>query len=80
MGFFQDMGKNSSPLTSVSYAMAAPETDASKPWNSEDLLEMAKIYDLQADELQSEATRWNNEQFPLFKNLTWMPKGFTGLD
>lgn len=55
MGFFQDMGKESSMLTPVSYAMAAPETDDPKPWTGEDILEMARIFDQQADELQSEA-------------------------
>jgi len=81
MGFFQDMGKKSSLLTSVSYAMAAPETEDSKPWNSEDLLEMATIYDQQADELQSEATRLEQRAISLVQKPHMDPKGFhrTGL-
>ncbi len=81
MVFFQDMGKTSSLLTPVSYAMATPETEDPKPWTSDDLLEMATIYDQQADELQSEATRLEQRGVSLAQKPHEDPKGFgrTGL-
>jgi hypothetical protein len=81
MVFFQDMGENSSLVTPISYAMAAPETEDPKPWNSKDLLEMSTIYDHQADELQSEATRLEQRAISLAQKPHMDPKGFhrTGL-
>lgn len=81
MIFFQDMGKKSVLVTPVSYAMPAPETDDPKPWNSNDLLEMATIYDQQADELQGEATRLEQRAISLAQKPHMDPKGFrrTGL-
>lgn len=81
MVLFQDMGKKSLLVTPVSYAMSVPETEDPKPWNSNDLLEMAAIYDQQADELQSEATRLEQRAISLAQKPLMDPKGFrrTGL-
>lgn len=45
--------------------------EESPPWTGEDLLEMAKIYDQQADELQNEAVK-----FGLAKKPHMVPKRF----
>lgn len=74
MSFFQ---KSAVPLLpAVSYAMAAPEMDDSNPWTGEDLVEMASIYDQQADELQSEAVRLEQRATALMLKPHMDPKGF----
>jgi len=45
MSFFQAADPQSPLLSTVSYAMAATETDDPKPWTGEDILEMARIFD-----------------------------------
>ncbi|WNM60257.1 hypothetical protein [Candidatus Nitrospira neomarina] len=63
----------SSPMT---YAMPAPETEDVKPWTGNDLLEMAQLYDQQADELQSEAVRIEQRAASLMLKPHMDPKGF----
>lgn len=63
-------------LSPVGHAMAALETEDPKPWTGEDLLEMAKIYDQQADELQSEAVRIEQKATSLMLKPHMDPKGF----
>ena len=60
----------------VSQALAAPEMKEIKPWTGEDLLDMAKIYDQQADELQSEAVRLEQRATSLMLKPHMDPKGF----
>jgi hypothetical protein len=85
MSLFQNMGEKSPMVSSVSYAMSAPDSDpeleGSKPWTGEDLLEMAKLYDQQADELQSEAVQLEQRATSLAEKPYMDPKGFrrTGL-
>ncbi len=71
----------SSLSASVSHALAAPEMEESTPWTGGDLLEMAKIYDQQADELQTEAVRLEQRATSLMLKPHMDPKGFhrTGL-
>jgi hypothetical protein len=76
MYFIQDGDPQFPVLPTVSYAMAAPETDDSKPWTGEDLLEMAGIYDQQADEQQSEAVRLEQRATSLMMKPHMDPKGF----
>lgn len=68
-------------LAPLSYAMTSSEqaSDLSdeKPWTGEDLLEMAQVYDQQADELQSEAVRLEQRAIGLAKKPHMDPKGFT---
>ena len=77
MGLLQ--GQMSSLLSPVSYAMPNPdqEIEISKPWTGEDLLDVAKIYDQQADELQSEAVRLEQRAINLAEKPYMDPKGFT---
>lgn len=76
MSFFQGTAQNLSLLSPVSSAIAAPEMDDPKSWTGEDLLEMAKIYDQQADELQSEAVRLEQRATSLMLKPHMDPKGF----
>ncbi|MCA9453828.1 MAG: hypothetical protein H6750_00590 [Nitrospiraceae bacterium] len=68
-------------LAPVSYAMTSSEQASDladeKPWTGEDLLEMAQVYDQQADELQSEAVRLEQRAISLAKKPHMDPKGFT---
>lgn len=81
MSFFQGPGQPASLLSPVSYAMPAstpdPEMEESTPWTGEDLLEMATIYDQQADELQSEAVKLEQRALGLAKKPHMDPKGFS---
>lgn len=63
----------SSPM---SYAMPTPETEDVKPWSGDDLLEMATIYDQQANDLQSEAVRIEQKATSLMLKPHMDPKGF----
>lgn len=47
------------------------------PWTGVDLLEMARIYDQQADELQSEAVKLEQRALGLAKKPHMDPKGFS---
>jgi len=76
ISFFHEADPKSPLVPTVSYAMAAPETDDSKPWTGEDLLEMASIYDQQADELQSEAVQLEQRATSLMLKPHMDPKGF----
>lgn len=78
MYFFQDEEQKLSGLSPVSYAMTAPEKELedSKPWTGEDLLEMAKILDQEADEIQSEAVRLEQRAASLVLKPHMDPKGF----
>lgn len=85
MSLLQEIGQKSSMWPPVSYAMSAPdsvpvpapEMEDSKPWTGDDLVEMAKIYDQQADELQSEAVRLEQRAISLAGKPHMDPKGFT---
>ena len=81
MSLYQEVGKSPSVLAPVSYAMSSPdqplETENSKPWTGEDLIEMAELYDKQADELQSEAVRLEQRAIDLAERPYMDPKGFT---
>ena len=66
----------SSHSAPVSQVLAAPEMKEIKPWTGEDLLDMAKIYDQQADELQSEAVRLEQRATSLMPKPHMDPKGF----
>ncbi len=82
MSLSQEKGPDpTTMLTPVSYAMTsaeqAAETDDEKPWTGADLLEMAQVYDQQADELQSEAVRLEQQAMSLAKKPHMDPKGFT---
>lgn len=68
--------EQASLITPVGHAMAALETEDPKPWTGDDLLEMAKIYDQQADELQSEAVRIEQKATSLMLKPHMDPKGF----
>lgn len=59
-----------------SHAPAAPEDNIPKPWSTEDLMEMASIYDQQADALQAEAVRLEQEATSLTLRPYMDPKGF----
>ncbi|MEO8328019.1 MAG: hypothetical protein ABI618_19400 [Nitrospirota bacterium] len=76
MSFFQGTEQKLSLLSPMSSAMAAPETEDPKSWAGEDLLEMANIYDQQADELQSEAVRLEQQATSLMLKPHMDPKGF----
>jgi hypothetical protein len=77
LSFFHEVDPKSPLVPTVSYAMAAPETDDSKPWTGEDLLEMASIYDQQADELQSsEAVQLEQRATALMLKAHMDPRGF----
>lgn len=76
MSFFPDRAHNPSLLSPMSIALAAHDTEEEKPWIGEDLLEMAKIYDQQADELQSEAVRLEQRSTSLALKPHMDPKGF----
>jgi hypothetical protein len=78
MILFQGEGRNSSLLSPVSYAMPAPEMELEnpKPWTGEDLLEMTKILDQEADEMQSEAVRLEQRAASLVLKPHMDPKGF----
>ncbi len=76
MSFFSGTAQNPSLLSPMSSAMAAQETEDPKPWTGDDLLEMAKIYDQQADELQSEAVRLEQRSTSLALKPHMDPKGF----
>jgi hypothetical protein len=76
MSFILGGDAHSPVLPTVSHAMAAQEMDESKPWTGEDLLEMASIYDQQADELQSEAVRLEQRATSLMLKPHMDPKGF----
>jgi hypothetical protein len=78
MYFFQDEGQKLSGLSPVSYAMTAPEMELndSIPWTGEDLLEMAKILDQEADEMQSEAVRLEQRATSIALKPHMDPKGF----
>ncbi|WP_342347477.1 hypothetical protein [uncultured Nitrospira sp.] len=71
-------GASEQPLHSppMGYAMAAPETDDPTPWTGDDLLEMARIYDQQADELQMDAVRIERRATSLMLKPHMDPKGF----
>ncbi|MGP0593027.1 hypothetical protein ACTRXD_10900 [Nitrospira sp. T9] len=80
------LGQESGPspttlLAPVSYAMTSTEPASEivdeKPWTGADLIEMAQVYDQQADELQSEAVRLEQRAINLAKNPHMDPKGFT---
>ena len=84
MSLYQEGGHGSSMVPSVSYAMSSPEQPSEiakmkdeKPWTGEDLLEMAQLYDRQADELQSEAVRLEQRAISLAEKPYMDPKGFT---
>lgn len=68
--------EHSSLLSPVVHAQSALETEDPKPWTGDDLLEMAKIYDQQADELQSEAVRLEQKATSLMLKPHMDPKGF----
>lgn len=76
MSFFQGTEQKLSLLSPMSSAMAAPETEDPESWAGEDLLEMANIYDQQADELQSEAVRLEQQATSLMLKPHMDPKGF----
>ncbi|MGE0474527.1 MAG: hypothetical protein AB7P17_12910 [Nitrospirales bacterium] len=76
MLFSAGEGQQSSPLAPVGDALAAVETEDPKPWTGDDLLEMAKIYDQQADELQMEAVRIEQKATSLMLKPHMDPKGF----
>lgn len=78
MIFFQGEGQIPSGLSPMSYAMTAPEIELEdpKPWTGEDLLEMAKILDQEADEIQSEAVRLEQKATSLALKPHMDPKGF----
>ncbi|MDR4495652.1 MAG: hypothetical protein R3B74_14810 [Nitrospirales bacterium] len=80
MTVYQGVEQNDS-MAPVSYAMSAPdpisEMEDEKPWTGEDLLEMAQLYDRQADELQSEAVRLEQRAISLAEKPYMDPKGFT---
>ena len=77
LSFFHEADPKSPLVPTVSYARAAPETDDSKPWTGEDLLEMASIYDQQADELQSsEAVQLEQRATALMLKAHMDPRGF----
>ena len=76
MSIIQEGDPQFPALPTVSYAMVAPETDDSKPWTGEDLLEVAGIYDQQADELQSEAVQLEQRATSLMLKPHRDPKGF----
>ncbi|GJL59797.1 MAG: hypothetical protein NPIRA03_26540 [Nitrospirales bacterium] len=82
MSLSQERGSDpTTMLTPVSYAMTsaeqAAELDDEKPWSGADLLEMAQVYDQQADELQSEAVQLEQRAMSLAKKPHMDPKGFT---
>ena len=68
-------------LASASSQASAPildsKTEDPKPWTGEDLLEMAQIYDKQADELQSEAVKLEQRAIDLAQKPYMDPKGFS---
>ncbi|GJL68806.1 MAG: hypothetical protein NPIRA06_14410 [Nitrospirales bacterium] len=68
--------EQSSLLSPVGDAQAALETDVPKPWTGDDLQEMANIYDQQANELQSEAVRLEQQATSLMLKPHMDPKGF----
>ncbi|MGD9851798.1 MAG: hypothetical protein AB7T38_11060 [Nitrospirales bacterium] len=68
--------QQSSLLSPVGHAMAATDTEDPKPWTGDDLLEMARIYDQQADELQMEAVRIEQRATSLMLKPHMDPKGF----
>lgn len=78
MILFQGEGRNSSMLSPVSYAMNAPKMELEEPipWTGEDLLEMTKILDQEADEMQSEAVRLEQKATSLAMKSHMDPKGF----
>ena len=70
----------------MSYARSAPDQasvstparEDPKPWTGEDLIEMARLYDQQADKLQSEAVRLEQRATSLAEKLHMDPKDFAG--
>jgi hypothetical protein len=68
-------------LASASSPASAPvldsKTEDPKPWTGEDLLEMAQVYDQQADELQSEAVKLEQRAINLAQKPYMDPKGFS---
>ena len=56
--------------------LTTSETLPIQPWTSKDLMEMAAIYDQQADELQAEAVRIEQEATTLALRPYMEPKGF----
>ncbi len=76
MSFFSGTAQNPSLLSPMSSAMAAHETEDLKPWTGDDLLEMAQIYDQQADEMQSEAVRLEQRSTSIALKPHMDPKGF----
>jgi hypothetical protein len=82
MSLYQEGKSNPTTLLAPdSYAMTSrePASDIAdeKPWTGEDLLEMAQIYDQQADELQSEAVKLEQRAIGLAEKPSMDPKGFT---
>ncbi|WNM62239.1 hypothetical protein [Candidatus Nitrospira neomarina] len=81
MSLSQKGGPSPTMLAPVSYAMTSSEQASDladeKPWTGDDLLEMAQVYDHQADELQSEAVRLEQRAISLAKKPHMDPKGFT---
>jgi hypothetical protein len=83
MSLLQERGQISSMVSPVSYAMPVTESDQASnakdpmPWTGKDLLEMAQIYDSQADELQSEAVKLEQRAINLAQQPYMDPKGFT---
>ena len=85
MNLFQDAAHLPSMGSPISYAMPvstqspgqAQGTKDPVPWNGEDLLEMAQIYDQQADQLQSEAVKLEQRAINLAEKPHMDPKGFT---
>ncbi|WNM58105.1 hypothetical protein [Candidatus Nitrospira allomarina] len=76
MMFSAGEGQQSSLLSPVGHVMAATDTEDPKPWTGDDLLEMAQIYDQQADELQMDAVRIEQRATSLMLKPHMDPKGF----
>lgn len=80
MALFQEVGSPTPKLSAVSYAMPSPKAEPvmeePRPWTGEDLIEMAQLYDQQADELQSEAVRLEQRATTLAEKPHMDPKGF----
>lgn len=64
------------PLASLSQAEASSKQPEAAPLSAQDLFEMARIYDEQADELQAEAAQLERKALSLAEKPHLDPKGY----
>jgi len=69
-------GNQESVSFTPNYAMADTLENEIKPWSGDDLLELANVYDQQANELAGEAIRLEQRANVLAQKRNKDPKGF----